>query len=797
MKEMTSKRNLMSVLLVLALTAGVPSNYALARFQEGAKAREQVERKVIPFALTDVRLLDGPFRDAMLRNQTVLLGFDNNRLLHTWRINAGLPSSDSAYGGWEAPNVELRGHTLGHVLTACALMYASTGDERFKAKADSLVVELAEIQKALPSRGFNPGYLSAFPEEFIDRVESRKPVWAPYYTLHKIMAGLLDMYVHCGNATSLGLVTEMAAWVKGRMDKLTTEQQQKMLQTEFGGMNDVLANLYAVTGDPDHLRLARLFDHDAVFGPLSRGADSLDGLHGNTQIPKMIGAVREYQLTGEKRYYDIARFFWERVVRHRSYVIGGNTNDEHFFRVDLFSKNLGSASTETCNSYNMLKLTRDLFALNPEPEFMEFYERTLFNHILASQDPATGMMCYYVPMKPGAFKTFSTPDKSFWCCVGTGVENHAKYGESVFFHDDQSLYLNLFLASELRWKEKGLSVRLETRFPEEDNARLIFTCDKPVRMKLVLRHPRWVASPMKLMVNGKNQPVRGKSGSFETVDRTWKSGDIVEIRWPMNLRQEAMAGEPNLVSVLYGPIVLAGDLGTEGLDDAKRFGPSAPPMRRVKPIVVPDFVTGKKNLLSTISAVKGEPLTFRTSNLGKPDDVTLIPFYKVNDRRYSVYWRTFTGTQWAARKTEIAWLEARKQTIEQSTVDVVDIDNRESERAHGFAGERSREHWFDDRRGRESRTSFSYALKILPDEPMYLVCTYRGSEGPKRAFEVLIDETKIAEQTLEIHPGEFFDFEYRLPEELTRGKQSVTITFLAKPEAIAGAVFEVRTVRLK
>lgn len=782
---------------IILLTHVLFSPPVIAGANGDLKGKEKVAKKLLPFGLNAVRLHDGPFRSAMLLDQQVLLDIDNNRLLHTWRINAGLPASDSAYGGWEAPNVELRGHTLGHVLTACALMYASTGDQRFKAKADSIVTELGKIQAALPFRGFHPGYLSAFPEEFIDRVETRKQVWAPYYTLHKIMAGLLDMYVRCGNTQALDLVTNMAAWVKVRMDKLTTEQQQKMLQTEFGGMNDVLANLYGVTGDPTHLRLAQLFDHDVVFGPLSRGVDSLDGLHGNTQIPKMIGAVREYQLTGEKRYYDIARFFWQRVAHHRSYVIGGNTNDEQFFRTDLFSKNLGSASTETCNSYNMLKLTRDLFAMNPEPELMEFYERVLFNHILASQDPATGMMCYYVPMKPGAFKTFSTPDKSFWCCVGTGVENHAKYGESIFFHDDQSLYLNLLLASGLTWKEKGLFVRLETSFPEEERAQLIFACEKPVRLKLNVRHPQWVASPMVLTVNGKNEPVRGKPGTYEQVDRTWKNGDVVEIQWPMKLRQEAMSDDPRMVSILYGPIVLAGDLGTEGLDDAKRYGPSAPPMRRVQPIVVPDFVSDEENVVNEIKPVLELPLTFRSAGLGRPADLTFVPFYKIHDRRYSVYWRTYTTDEWALNKMEVAEFEARRNAIERKTVDVVDIDDRESERAHEFKGERSREHWFDGRRGRESRTSFSYSLKVLPDEPLTLVCTYRGSEGPKRAFEVFVDDKKIKDETLEIHPGEFFDFEYPLPEELTSGKQRVTVKFQAVPEAIAGAVFEIRIVRQK
>ena len=306
-------------------------------------------------------------------------------------------------------------------------MYASTGDPRFKARGDLVVAELAKVQAALAAKGFNTGYLSAFPEELIDRVDARQRVWAPYYTLHKIMAGLLDMSQLAGNRQALDILLKQAAWVKFRMDRLTRDRQQAMLMTEHGGMTEVLANLYAVTGNPDHLRLARAFDHDFVLDPLGRGEDRLDGLHANTQIPKIIGAAREYELTGEARYRDIARFFWNRVALHRSYANGGHSDDEAFFPVEHFSEHLGDSASETCNTYNMLKLTRHLFSWEPDASLMDYYERALFNHILTSQDPETGMMIYYCPMPPGAFRTYSTPDASFWCCVGTGMENHAKY----------------------------------------------------------------------------------------------------------------------------------------------------------------------------------------------------------------------------------------------------------------------------------------------------------------------------------------------------------------------------------
>ncbi|MDW8167184.1 MAG: glycoside hydrolase family 127 protein [Acidobacteriota bacterium] len=756
----------------------------------------KVPLKVMPFEATEVRLLEGPFREAMERTQRYILSLDVDRLLHNFRVNAGLPSSAQPYGGWEAPDVELRGHTVGHYLTACALMYARTGDERFKARANQMVAELARIQEALHRRGFNRGYLSAFPEEFIDRVEARQRVWAPYYTLHKIMAGLLDVYLYCDNSQALDVLVKMADWVKFRMDRLTREQQQNMLETEYGGMNEVLANLYAVTGNPEHLRLARLFDHQRLFEPLSRGEDPLDGLHANTQIPKIIGAAREYELTGEKWYADIATFFWQRVALHRSYVIGGHSDGERFFPISQFSRRLGPATAETCNTYNMLKLTRHLFSWDPKGEYMDFYERALFNHILASQDPATGMMCYYVPLRPGAFRTYSTPENSFWCCVGTGIENPARYGEAIYFRDDRSLYVTLFLSSEVSWKEKGVRVEQRTRFPEEDRTRLIIHVERPVRFALRIRYPGWAVSGAHVLVNGRRESVTAAPGSYITLEREWREGDTVEVQFPMSLRMEAMPDDPTMIALLYGPIVLAGDLGTEGLVESERYGPSAPRIGRVRPVEVPVFVTTEvKDVLAKVKPVAGTPLTFRTDGLGQPRDVTLAPFYKLHDRRYTVYWKVYTPAEWERRKAEIAAREARRREIERLTVDAVNLNDPQSEQAHRFQGENTNEGYFEGRRWRAARNGwFSYELKVAPDRPVLLVCTYRGSEGPPRVFDIFVEGEKIATERLEIHPTELFDKEYPIPERLTRGKERIVVKFQAHPNAIAGAVFDVRTV---
>jgi len=760
------------------------------------KINDKAPLKAWPFDLKDVRLLEGPFRDAMLRDQQYLLSIDLDRLLHNFRVTAGLPSSAKPLGGWEALGVpgtqdsELRGHSTGHFLSACALMYSSTGDERFKTRAQYVVAELAKVQRAMPSRGFNTGFLSAYPEEFFDRVDKQQQrVWAPYYTLHKIMAGLLDVYLQCDNKEALDVVVKMADWVKFRVDRLSDEQQQRALNTEFGGMEEVLANLYAVTGNSEYLRISRKFDHKRIFDPLARGEDPLNGVHANTQIPKAIGAARDYELTGEKRYYDVATFFWERVAHHRSYVIGGNSDGEAFFPPEHFSKHLGASSTETCNTYNMLKLTRHLFAWDLSVDKMDFYERGLYNHILASQDPATGMMCYYVPLRPGAFKTFSKPEESFWCCVGTGMENHAKYPDTIYFHDDRSLFVNLFIPSELKWKEKGLTVRQETRFPETDSTRLVFKSEKPVTLSLKVRYPSWAESGITVTVNGKKQTINAQPGSYLAVEREWKNGDTVEVRLPMSLRLEAMPDDPKMIALMYGPIVLAGDLGKEGLSKEVQYGPSAPPMQRLKPIEIPVFIGEVKDVLARVKPVTGSPLTFKTEGLGRPQDVTLLPFYKVFEPRYTVYWKVYTAAEWEKRKADIAAHEARRKEIENRTIDSVTAGVAQSEREHNYKGERANQ----GGRFREARDGwFSYELKISPDKPMTLACTYRGSEGRLRAFDILVDGEKIGSQTLEIHPTELFDFEYPIPEALTRGKQRITVRFEAHKDATAGAVMEVR-----
>ncbi len=757
---------------------------------------DKIALKAVPFALQDVRLLDGPFRDAMIRDQTYLLSLDQDRLLHNFRLTAGLPSTAQPLGGWEAPDVELRGHAVGHYLSAVSIMYASTGDARFKTRADSLVAAFAKVQAA-ESAKFHPGYLSAFPEELFDRVESRQRVWAPYYTIHKIMAGLLDAYELTGNPQALDVLKKQADWVVWRNGRLTDEQRQAMLQTEQGGIVEVLANLYAMTGETRYMAAATWLEHHRITDPLARDVDPLDNVHANTQIPKIIGSAREYELTGDPKYHEIAAFFWDRVVHHRSFVFGGNSDDEAFFPEAETSHHLGPVGPETCNTYNMLKLTRHLFAWSPSADTMDFYERALTNHILGSQDPKTGMMIYYCPLKPGAFKTFSTPTDSFWCCVGTGMENHAKYNDTIYFHDATSLYVNLFIPSQLTWKDKGLKVSQQTKYPEEDSSSLLVTADAPIRMAFRIRYPGWARSGMTIRVNGEPQAITTGAGSYVTIDRTWKTGDLVSIRMPMALHMEGLPDDPHMQALMYGPVVLAGDLGTSGLDGINRYGPSEPPVGRVSSVDVPTFVASSPaDVIAHVRPVAGKPLTFQTSGLGKPNDVTLIPLYKTFEPRYTVYWTVSDTAEYDAHKADLAAHAAKHRDIESRTIDRVDVSSDESEKAHAYASQAPGEGFVDQRRWRDAgRGGFlAYVLKVRADVPASIVCTYRGSEGQRRAFDVMVEGQRVASENLEYHPAELLDREYQIPDALTRGKSTITIRLQPQPNARTGGLVEIRTV---
>lgn len=592
-----------------------------------------------PFDLARVRLLPGPFFDAMTVNRRFLMAQDPDRLLHTFRLTAGLPTTAEPLGGWEAPVNELRGHYTGHYLSACALHWAATGDAEVKARGDLVVGELAKCQDALGS-----GYLSAFPEEFFDRLRDGRPVWAPFYTIHKIMAGLLDMHQLAGSAQALAMLRRKATWVGRWTQPMGDGHMARVLEREYGGMNEVLYNLAALTeqGRRGLMDSAHKFDHERIFGPLAAGRDELKGLHANTTIPKIIGAARRYELSGEPRYRGIAEYFWREVTAHRSYATGGTSNGEGWDNEPgMIAAELSGYTQEDCVTYNMLKLTRHVFGWTADPAAADYYERALFNGILGVQHPDDGNKLYYVALQSGFWKLFGTPTQDYWCCTGSMSEAFAKLGDSIYFHDDDGVWVNLFVASELDWQAKGVRLTQATRFPEDSSTTLTVRAPSPTRFALRVRVPSWAGRGAGARLNGRPLEGFASPGSYFVVDRTWRDGDRLEVTLPMRLHAAPAPDDPAVQAIMYGPLVLVGKLGTEGLTPATLRAPPTPPRQvpgyGLRPIEVPAFRAASDDPATWIQRVPDRPLEFRTT--GQERDVTLVPFYTLFDERYGLYWR--------------------------------------------------------------------------------------------------------------------------------------------------------------
>jgi DUF1680 family protein len=613
-----------------------PAVDALAT-QGASRNRERIPWKVEPFSLSQVRLLEGPFKRQMeIANQWVL-GLPNDRLLHTFRLNAGLPSTAEPVGGWEKPDCELRGHLVGgHSLSACALAYAATGDDVYKQKGDELVAELAKCQDKLGN-----GYLSAFPEEFFDRLREGKRVWAPFYTYHKILAGHLDMHVYCGNHLALETAQKMADWTGHWCEALSDAHMQRVLKVEHGGMLESLYNLYALTGKRAYSQIGDHFIHREFFDPLADHRDELKGLHANTNIPKVIGAARRYELTGDIPDRNLAQFFWDEVTSERCYATGGTSNEEHW-RTDpgKLSKELGEHAEECCCGYNMLKLTRHIFGWTADPRAMDYYERTLWNSRLGTQD-AQGRKSYFLPLGADLWKYYNSQWDSFWCCTGTGMEEFAKFGDSIYFHDDDGIYVNLLIGSEVRWPEKGLRLRQETDFPEKETTSLTVRVQRPVELALNIRVPYWATKGGSVSLNGEPLSVFASPSSYLTLKRVWKDGDRVEVSLPMTLHVDATPDDATVQALMYGPLVLAGKLGNQGLTEEMTYLRDDPWLK-AKPSPLPEINSPSSAPLAWVEPAHDSSYTFRT--VGQSASTTLVPFYKLSGERYTVYWKVKSAT---------------------------------------------------------------------------------------------------------------------------------------------------------
>ena len=752
------------------------------------KVKPVVPIKAYAFDLKDVKLLEGsPHKHAVQMDSAYLLLIDPNRLLHRFYKNAGLPTKGEVYGGWESEG--LSGHTMGHYLSAISMMYASTGNIEFKKRVDYIVDELARCQAARKT-----GYVGAIPNEdsifykvSIGQIKSGgfdlNGGWSPWYTVHKLMAGLVDAYLYCNNIEALKVATHMADWVDHTLKNLNEEQLQKMLRCEFGGMNDVLANIYAITGNKKYLELSYKFYDDFVMKPLSQKTDPMPGKHSNTNVPKAIGSARQYELTGNESDKTIASFFWQTMVHHHTYVIGGNSNYEHCGNEDKLNDRLSDNTCETCNTYNMLKLTRHLFSWQPSIELGDYYERALYNHILASQNPESGMVCYFVPLRMGTKKQFSDSFNTFTCCVGTGMENHSKYAEGIYYDGaDESLYVNLFIPSQLNWREKNTIITQQTNFPEDDDINFTVETKSPQAFALHIRKPHW-ATNASLLINDKAASIETDEDGFIIIKRTWKNNDKIQLTLSKSLYTESIPDNPNRIAILYGPLVLAGVLGDTMPDPL--FG-------------TPVLLTDDKNVNDWIKPVSNASLTFEMKDVGKPYDVKLIPFYKMYNQYYSVYWDYFTNQDWNQRQVEYEAEKKREKEIQERTIDVFRIGKMQPERDHNLKA--SDNSYVSDAigvNGREARAGgfFSFEMKVDPSIKNSLLLTYIGDDKDRK-FDILIEGTKIA--TEELTGGKsskFYDKEYSIPKELIGNKTTITIRIEANYEKTAGRVFGVRITR--
>jgi DUF1680 family protein len=750
--------------------------------------------RVRPFPLSAVRLKPSIYLRAVNANQAYLHRLEPDRLLHNFRLQAGLTPKGAPYGGWEQDTIA--GHTLGHYLSACALMHAQTGEAGCLGRAHYIVAELRDCQRA-----HGDGYVAGFTRvNAAGAVEPGRRVldeiargdirsarfhlngsWAPFYNWHKLFAGLLEANLHCASDEALDVASSLAAYIERALAPLNESQMQAVLATEFGGMSEALAELHVRSGDPRWLRLARRFHHRAVLSPLMAGRDELAHLHANTQIPKIIGLARLHALEGDPAQLRGAEFFWRAVTGGRSYVIGGNSDREQFQEPDSISRYITEQTCESCNTYNMLKLTRSLYEVEPDGAYFDFYERAHLNHIMAHQRPTDGMFAYMVPLMSGAAREFSEPFDSFWCCVGTGMESHSKHGDSIYWHDAGSLYINLFIASELRWKDRDARIVLDTDYPFDDRVTLrMEAIDEVQEFSIALRRPAWCDAAA-VRVNGVAQSPARDSRGYLAVRRRWRAGDCVELELPRRLRLEPTPDNRDTVALLHGPLVLAADLG-----------PATSPFDGADPVLV------GVDPLASIAASDESRSRFQGRGATRPEGLSLAPFFNQCDRRTAVYFRRFTPDRWAEELALVAAANERAASLDARSMDVIRLGDEADERRHGLESAISYAVVYRRRPGRDARTGGYFEFDAaVRDEPLVLQATYWGGERD-RQFHIEIDSVRVATQRLDgEHPGEFIERAYPLPPAHASGKGIVRVRFQPEPGHTAGPVFGCRILALQ
>lgn len=762
------------------------------------------------FPLGDVTLLDGPFKHARDLNLQVLLKYHVDRLLAPYRKEAGLPARAESYPNW----IGLDGHVAGHYLSAMAINYAATGNAECEERMDYMLSELRECQEAnaVNNSDWGIGYAGGVPNSKNLWSNFKKgdfgiyfSTWAPFYNLHKMYAGLRDAWLYCGNEEAKTMFVKFCDWGITITSDLTDEQMQQMLNMEHGGMNEMFADAYQITGDEKYMIAAKRFSHKLLLDPLSKGIDNLDNKHANTQIPKFVGFERIAELSHDKKYDKAGSFFWETVTTKRSLAFGGNSRREHFPAagscIDFVNVNDGP---ESCNSYNMLKLTEDLFRVHPRAKYVDYYERTMYNHILSTQHPEHGGYVYFTPARPRHYRVYSAPNEAMWCCVGTGMENHGKYNQFIYTHTQDTLFLNLFVASELNWKGKGIRIRQETSFPYEEQTKLTVT-EGSGTFKLMVRYPSWVSKDqLKITVNGNNVSFTSDPSSYVCIDRKWNQGDVIQIMLPMHSTVEHLPNVPEYIAFMHGPILLGAKTGTEDMkgliaDDgrwAQYAGGQYLPVDKA-PVLVEDDL---QNIAGKVKPVKDKPLNFKLEvKMINPEELTLEPFNKIHDARYMMYWLALTDEGYQAYLDSLADIEKKKLDLEHRTIDFVATGEQQPETDHALLKENSGTGNTFDESYRDARDGgyFSYDMNTNSETNLCLFVRYWGAEWGSRKFDIYIDDEKLLteDNTDKWNLSMFKDVLYPVPDTMIAGKSHVRVKFQASKRSTAGAVYSIRLVR--
>lgn len=782
-------------------------NYKTANLTPGTQ-----QDKLYPneFPLSDITLLDGPFKHARDLNIQTLEKYDVNRLLAPYCKEAGLSAKATSYANWSG----LDGHIGGHYLTALAINYAATGDTTCKRLMNYMVSELKACQdaNAVNNSSWGVGYAGGVPTSAAvwstfkaGTFTNFNAAWVPWYNLHKTYAGLRDAWLYGGNTTAKTVFLAFCDWGINITSALTDAQMETILNTEHGGMNEIFADAYQMTGAAKYLTTAKRFSHKTILNSMATSTDNLDNLHANTQVPKAVGFQRIAEVSKDATYIKAAQFFWQTVSANRTLASGANSRKEYFPQASAYGDFVNvPEGPESCNTNNMLKLTEDLFRVNPQAKYADFYEKALYNHILSTQHPEHGGYVYFTSARPRHYRVYSAPNQAMWCCVGTGMENHGKYGEFIYTHSNDSLYLNLFIASELNWKDKGVKIRQTTSFPEEERTKLTVNVSTPTAFKLMVRSPKWVkAGALKIVINHDTMTVQSVPQSYIAINRIWNDGDSVRILLPMENSYEQLPNVSSYVALMHGPILLGAKTGTEDLlglvADDSRWGHIANGSL-LSLDQAPILVSDRSNLISQIKPIPGKPLNFRATSLfaNKADtSLVLQPFYKIHDSRYMMYWMNLSQSQYQHVVDSLAAVQKAALELELRTVDKVAPGEQQPEVDHklsctnSYTGNYQNEFWRDARNG----GFISYSMLTKGKSDLSVMARYWGNETGSRSFTILVDGTTLATENIVGKWGlnQFENVEYPIPNALTTGKDTITVKFQAiNSSNIAGGLFYVR-----